>query len=172
MDELIISKADAKDAMKLTELSVTTFVETFAADNKREDMDKYIAEAMSVSQIASELADANNVFFLAWHNGAPAGYAKLGFTKKDESKKFKNPAELERIYVLKKYYNKKIGAALMNVCLTHATDLKCDVMWLGVWQHNHRAISFYRKWGFEFFGKHKFVLGDDVQTDELMKKEL
>jgi ribosomal protein S18 acetylase RimI-like enzyme len=50
--------------------------------------------------------------------------------------------------------------------------MKKDNIWLGVWEHNHQAIKFYTTWGFEKFGDHLFLLGDDPQTDWLMKKEL
>lgn len=53
-----------------------------------------------------------------------------------------------------------------------AKDIKADYVWLGVWEENPRAISFYRKNSFVEFDKHIFVLGDDEQTDILMKLEL
>jgi len=41
-----------------------------------------------------------------------------------------------------------------------------------VWEHNIKAIAFYKKFGFEQFGSHIFMLGDDIQTDILMRKNL
>ncbi len=171
-NSLTITKATTADAAMLSELGIITFTEAFAAANKQEDMNKYLAEAMGVTKIAGELADEQNLFLVAWYNGEPAGYAKLGFTRKPEAEGFASPVELERIYVLKKYYGKKIGAALMNMCLTYAINRNYKTMWLGVWQHNNHAISFYKHWGFELYGTHPFMLGDDLQTDELMKKVL
>jgi ribosomal protein S18 acetylase RimI-like enzyme len=46
------------------------------------------------------------------------------------------------------------------------------MIWLGVWEHNEHAISFYKKFGFEQFGDHIFMLGNDAQTDLLLKKNL
>lgn len=171
-ETLTITQATAADAKLLTELSVATFTEAFGAENRKEDMAKYIAEAMSEEKLKAELADSANVFFFAWNDHELAGYAKLGYNQKPEGKEFDKPVELERIYVLRKFYGKKIGAALMAHCHSHAKAHNDATMWLGVWQHNHRAVSFYKQWGFEFFGTHQFVLGDDVQTDELMKKTL
>ncbi|MEY3918157.1 MAG: Protease synthase and sporulation negative regulatory protein 1, partial [Bacteroidota bacterium] len=45
-------------------------------------------------------------------------------------------------------------------------------IWLGVWEHNPRAIRFYEKQGFVKFDQHIFQLGDDEQTDILMKLSL
>lgn len=44
-----------------------------------------------------------------------------------------------------------------------------DYIWLGVWEHNVDAIKFYEKQGFKKFDTHIFKLGDDEQTDNLMK---
>ena len=45
-------------------------------------------------------------------------------------------------------------------------------IWLGVWEKNVRAINFYKKNGFVEFDTHQFILGDEVQTDYLMKLQL
>ena len=61
--EITITRANADDTTLITQLSITTFVETFAADNRKEDMDKYIAEDMSEDRLREELADTANRFF-------------------------------------------------------------------------------------------------------------
>jgi ribosomal protein S18 acetylase RimI-like enzyme len=171
-ETLLITKADITDAAILTTLSVTTFIDTFGKDNAREDMDKYVAEEMNEAKITEELRDECSLFFLAWHNGILAGYAKIRTGKIPAGLEKNKPMELERIYVLNEYLGKKIGAALMSLCLTYAISNGHDILWLGVWGENYRAINFYRKWGFELFGTHHFKLGDDLQTDVLMKKTL
>jgi ribosomal protein S18 acetylase RimI-like enzyme len=45
-------------------------------------------------------------------------------------------------------------------------------MWLGVWEHNPRAIAFYHKHGFVDVGDHVFLLGEDPQTDIIMELDL
>jgi len=171
-ETVLITKADPTDAALLTRLSVTTFIDTFGKDNAQADMDKYVAEEMNVAKITKELHDKNSLFFLAWYNGILTGYAKIRTSKIPAGLEKNKPLELERIYVLKEYHGKKIGAALMNLCLTHAIAHGHDIMWLGVWDANYRAINFYKQWGFELFGAHEFKLGDDVQTDVLMQKKL
>ena len=171
-NDLIITIANAKDAKALTKLSITTFRDTFGADNKPDDMDKYIAEEMNEDRLTEELLNSDNLYFLAMDNEIPIGYAKMRTIKVPEELKNNNPIELERLYVLQSHLNKKVGAAIMSHCIAHAVRQKHDVIWLGVWEHNYRAVNFYKRWGFELFGSHEFVLGDDVQTDVLMKKVL
>jgi len=80
--------------------------------------------------------------------------------------------ELARIYVITKMIGAGDGKALMNACIDVARQNNKDVLWLGVWEHNPRAIRFYTGFGFEKFDEHDFILGNDVQRDWLMKKVL
>jgi GNAT superfamily N-acetyltransferase len=169
---LSITAATIHDVELLSQLSVVTFTEAFAADNRKEDMDQYLAEEMSTAKLLGELQDSNNLFLIAWHNDEPVGYAKMVMGTKNESEQLERPIELERIYVLKKHYGKKAGARLMQYCLQYGKDNGYKTIWLGVWEQNHRAVKFYTQWGFELFGSHGFRLGSDMQTDVLMKKSL
>jgi ribosomal protein S18 acetylase RimI-like enzyme len=171
-NKIIITLATIKDAVPLTELGIRTFTDTFSKDNKKEDMDKYVSTEMNLDKITSELRDARNVFFLAYNNSVLSGYAKVRTIEIPIELTDHKPLEIERIYVRKEYQGSKVGAALMQQCIDHALSNNCDVIWLGVWELNHKAVNFYKRWGFEQFGSHPFVLGDDHQTDILMKKYL
>ncbi len=169
---LKIVKADVEHAAHLSSLSAKTFRDAFGQHNKSEDMDKYIAEQLSEAQLAGEIEHADNVFFLAWYHDRLAGYAKLRVNKEPEELKDNKPIEMERIYVLQEYHGQKIGAELMKHCIDFARTKNHGVIWLGVWEQNHKAVNFYKRFGFELFGAHPFLLGEDWQTDVLMKMEL
>ena len=47
-----------------------------------------------------------------------------------------------------------------------------EKIWLGVWEYNKNAIEFYKHMGFKMFSKHLFLLGDDNQTDLLLKIDI
>lgn len=57
----------------------------------------------------------------------------------------------------------------MDKALEIALKNQHDFVWLGVWEKNTRAIHFYMKNGFVAFDKHIFQLGNDKQTDIMMK---
>ena len=80
--------------------------------------------------------------------------------------------EIERIYVISKFQGKKIGQLLYDYALDLAMQGKYDYIWLGVWEENQKAIKFYTKNGFVEFDKHVFRLGNDEQTDIMMKLSL
>jgi ribosomal protein S18 acetylase RimI-like enzyme len=168
-----ISQANTTHAEVLANLSIATFCETFAHNNSKADMDKYIADNMQEAHLLAELQDNRNIFYLAWHHNRLAGYAKVrtGQTP-PEMAGTPNAVELERIYVLKEFIGKKVGAALLQQCLGYAVQHHYSTLWLGVWEHNQPAIAFYQRWGFTFCGSHAFLLGNDLQTDLLMKKDL
>ena len=166
-----ISVAELSDAEVIVDLSRKTFFDTFASKNKKEDMDKYLDEKFNLNVVRSELSDANTVFFLASINEEPIGYSK---SKQNKAPKEDNDSalEIERLYVSKDHQNKKIGAILLKENIKHAVAKTLDTVWLGVWEHNPKAIEFYKRCGFEVFDKHIFVLGNDPQNDLLMRKQI
>lgn len=80
--------------------------------------------------------------------------------------------EVERIYVAGNHHGKKIGKKLLNFALDIAANKALNYVWLGVWEHNYNARGFYEHNGFKIFSSHEFLLGDDRQTDLLMKRDV
>ncbi len=60
----------------------------------------------------------------------------------------------------------------MKMSLERAAQNGHDVVWLTVWESNDRAIRFYQKYGFKEAGELTFVLGQDVQRDLYMQREV
>ena len=65
-----------------------------------------------------------------------------------------------------------LAQELMRVTVDAAVASGARTMWLGVWEHNPRAIAFYRKFAFVEAGSHEFMLGRDRQTDLIMMRPL
>ncbi len=169
---LITRRARVSDARLLAELGARTFSETFAADNSVADMNDYLSAAFSEAQQATELADPRSIFFIAEIEGVAVGYAMLQSGIVQEPVAKDNPIELVRLYVSGEHLGRGVGATLMQVCISEASQLGHQTLWLGVWEHNHRAQAFYRKWDFHEVGTHIFQLGEDAQTDLLMARSI
>jgi ribosomal protein S18 acetylase RimI-like enzyme len=60
----------------------------------------------------------------------------------------------------------------MDACLQQARAWESELVWLGVWEVNARAIAFYQKHGFRSVGSQTFLLGRDVQNDLVMARRL
>ena len=146
-----------------------TFSETFSTGNTEENLNKYLEEGFSEEKLSSELADQNTRFFFAKEDGQIIGYLKLNFGQSQTELKDDSALEIERIYVLQEFHGKKVGQILYDKAIEIAKESKLSYVWLGVWEENKRAISFYKKNGFVEFDKHIFKLGNDEQTDIMMK---
>ena len=167
-----IRKLDITDLENLQKISIKTFRETFEEVNTEEDMQKYLDENLSEEKLKFELENPNSEFYFAENDNQILGYLKLNFGNAQTENQGNETLEIERIYVLKEFFSFKIGQILFEKSLEIAKEKSMNFIWLGVWEENHRAIKFYEKNGFKVFGKHKFVLGKDVQTDLLMKLKI
>ncbi|HVK04192.1 MAG TPA: GNAT family N-acetyltransferase [Armatimonadaceae bacterium] len=171
-DVVTVRNATHEDISLLAELSASTFRATFAQDNTPEDMEAYLAENFSEARLRQEVSDPLATFLIAEVSGKPLGYAKLHSGAPDASVTGTKPIELVRLYVLPESIGHGVGARLMQECIDTATSRGFETLWLGVWEHNPRAIRFYQKWGFAAVGSHVFRLGNDAQTDLIMQKSL
>ena len=167
-----IRKINIDDLETLRYLSIQTFKETFEEVNTEENMQKYLLENLSIEKLKTELENVNSEFYFAENNDEILGYLKLNFKDAQTEKVEENHFEIERIYVLKAFLGQKIGQILFDKAIEIGREKNLEYVWLGVWEENHRAIRFYGKNGFEIFGKHDFVLGEDLQTDLLMKMKI
>ncbi|HLK28475.1 MAG TPA: GNAT family N-acetyltransferase [Puia sp.] len=167
-----IRYATAADAEFIAGLSHRTFFDTFSAHNSKENMDKFMSEQFSRQRLMDEVGEPDNIFFLAYLDDEPVGYVKMKDGKTPIELGNESAIEIARIYAEQKTIGKGIGKALMLKCFEIAKEKNKKLIWLGVWELNQTAISFYKKFGFEQFGSHIFMLGDDVQTDFLMKKSV
>lgn len=172
MNTLKITKATLDDIVKLQDIGRQTFSETFAEVNSEENMAKYLEESFAAEKLASELKNESSYFYLAELDKKVIGYLKLNTGEAQTEKQEKNALEIERIYVAKEFHGKKVAQALYAQALQIAEEINASFIWLGVWEKNFRAVSFYSKNGFEQFDTHIFRLGDDEQTDLMMKKIL
>lgn len=172
MASIEIRKVTLCDIEHLQKIGRQTFQETFSASNSEENMQNYLQEAFSEEKLTAEINDENSEFYFAILDKEIIGYLKLNFGASQTELKDNKALEIERIYVLKAFYGKSVGQVLYDKAIQIARQKEAEYVWLGVWEENPRAISFYKKNGFMEFDKHLFKLGDDEQTDIMMKLKL
>ena len=165
-----IRKVFHTDIELLQYISKQTFLEAFAADNSEQDMNMYLSENLSIKQLTVELNTPGTEFFFALRANQVIGYLKINSGNSQTELHDLQAIEIERIYVLKEFQRKSIGQALFEIAVHKALQIHATCIWLGVWEHNTKAINFYKKNGFVEFGKHNFLLGTDNQTDIMMKR--
>ena len=161
------------DVKLLQKLSVQTFIETFGAQNTEADMQEYLNNQMSTSQLKKELEHAHSNFYFAYYKDRLAGYLKLNFESAQRETVGTGTAfEVERIYLLNDFQRQGLGKVLFEKAVALGKEKGYQKLWLGVWEHNTPALAFYKKLGLTVFDKHTFVLGSDSQTDLMLELDL
>jgi ribosomal protein S18 acetylase RimI-like enzyme len=172
MNDMKITEANINDAELLRTLAEETFNETYAGLNSEEDMEHYISTNFNIDSVKAELSTIGSHFFIVWDAAEAIGYIKLNTGEVQTELQDPSSLEIERIYVKAKYHGKKIGQLLYEKAVLVARQMDKNSIWLGVWEHNPKAIRFYEKNGFVAFDTHLFTLGAEIQTDLMMRKTL
>ncbi|OJV52466.1 MAG: GNAT family N-acetyltransferase [Bacteroidetes bacterium 43-16] len=169
MNRIDLQKVTLQDIEELQQIGRQTFSETFTSSNSEENMTTYLAEGFSTKKLTDELYNESSEFYFALANKKVIGYLKINFGKSQTELHDDTALEIERIYVIKEFHGKQVGQVLYEKAIEIAKQKDTHYIWLGVWEENQRAISFYKKNGFVEFDKHIFKLGNDEQTDIMMK---
>ena len=167
-----IRKCTVQDLDSLCKISIETFYQTFADSNTEENMTAYLDTAYNKEKLYEELCNPDSSFFFIYVDESLAGYLKTNEYPSQTDINDIDSLELERIYILKEFQGAGLGQDLLEHTISIATEHGKKYIWLGVWEHNERAKHFYQKNGFYRIGAHSFVVGDDEQTDYVMRKDL
>lgn len=172
MQQIQITKITSSQVQQLQEVGKQTFQETFAEHNSEENMKTYLEKEFAIEKLQAQLHNKDSAFYFATLESKVIGYLKINFGLSQTELKDNASIEIERIYVLKEFHGKKIGQLLYDKAMQIAKEKKVDYIWLGVWEENKKALHFYTKNGFVVFDKHLFKLGNDEQTDLMMKLQV
>jgi ribosomal protein S18 acetylase RimI-like enzyme len=155
---LAIKKATLKNANLLSKLSIAAFIPAHGQAAPKEVVDAYIAANFSEENFRKELSNPKFQYHILYYKEKMAGFSKVIFNQKNEHVVDKNATKMERLYLLKEFYNLGLGKELLNFNSTLAKKHKQAGIWLFVWIENLKAIAFYKKMGFQKVGEHDFVL--------------
>jgi ribosomal protein S18 acetylase RimI-like enzyme len=172
MDNIELVKVALDDVNQLQSICRQTFYETYADGNTKENMQKYLDEVFTLDNLIAELTNPDTEIYYAIHDLKVIGYIKINRGEAQTDLKGQNSLEIERIYVLKEFQGNRVGQILFDQAREIAISKKADYLWLGVWEKNPKAMHFYKRNGLIEFDKHIFKLGDDMQTDIMMKLPL
>jgi ribosomal protein S18 acetylase RimI-like enzyme len=163
-----IRHATARDARELAHLGERTFREAFGPMNSAENIDHHTRERYGEAIQVEEIAHPDITTVVCEADGTLIGFAQLRWEAAPPCVTAQHPGEIQRLYVASEWHGRGIAQQLMEAALGLMQARGCDAAWLGVWEHNPRAIAFYRKYGFAEVGDLPFSLGDDDQRDLVM----
>lgn len=174
MTEPSVRRAQETDLPALAMLEARTFRDTFSDVYDPHDLEQFLATKKSLAAITAEFNQPGTQYFLLLHEGQEAGFIKLNLHRQpDNGSLLPEPVmEVEKIYVLNTFFGKGFGKILMEHAVAVAKENFVRTLWLGVWEHNHRALAFYNKEGFSQFGEHNFSVGKQMDRDLLLAKVL
>jgi ribosomal protein S18 acetylase RimI-like enzyme len=169
MTSITIKQVTLNDLEQLQKIGIKTFYETFKEYNSDEDMQNYLDTSFNLEKLKAEVSNKDSLFYFAMLDNQVVAYLKVNFGQAQTDLQDPLALELERIYVLKEFLGQKVGQILHDKAIEIAKQHNLDYIWLGVWEHNPRAIQFYKKNGFVEFSQHIFKVGNDEQIDIMMK---
>lgn len=167
-----IKRCDIGDVKDLQKICRQTFAETFAPFNTPENIEKYLDSAYNQEQLTKEILNPNTVVYIAYDGDQPVGHLKLNRKDAQTEKGYDDSLEVHRIYVAQSYQRHGLGAHFMMMAYEQAMEWEVSYMWLGVWEHNEKALKFYQAMGFKPYRTHVFTLGDKKQTDYILRREV
>ena len=156
-----IIRATEDDSLRLSQLSKQTLIESHGRSAPQEDMDQYILEKYNEETIKAELRDSRNIYHLLYYNEELVGFSKIILNVPFKEGADKNMTKLDRIFILKKVYDLKLGVELFTFNLNFMKEHHQTGVWLFAWTENERAIRFYRRNGFEIISHHDFKISEN-----------
>jgi GNAT superfamily N-acetyltransferase len=170
--QVTVRPAEPGDSAMLAELGAKTFHDSFADHNEPADMAAYLEASFAPEIQAREIADPGWRYFIAEVAGQPVGFVLARDVPPPDCVTGPAPIELARFYVDRPWHGRGIAPLLMDACIAEARRRGGKTLWLGVYEHNKRAVRFYEKAGFRDVGSHFFMLGSDRQVDRVMVRDI
>lgn len=155
-----IVPAGLKDVVELARMGGQTIMESHGHSQPTEVMQSYIGEKFSEEAIKEELSDPANIFRLVYYEGQLAGYSKIIYNVPIGPVPLPTITKMERLYLLREFYDKKLGHQLLQFNIDLSKQQGQAGMWLYVWKGNDRALRFYERAGFTIVGDGFFRLTD------------
>lgn len=167
-----IKQGQIESLEQLQEVAIETYTDTFEEHNTAENMQAYLEGAFNEEQLRSELLNPHSEFYFIYAQEELAGYLKVNIDDAQSEEMGKEMLEIERIYIRSGFQRYGLGGHLFNQAIERATVHGKNTIWLGVWEKNVHALSFYKKMGFVQAGVHSFWMGTDEQIDYILTKKI
>jgi ribosomal protein S18 acetylase RimI-like enzyme len=167
-----VRKVKESELSFLREMAIQTFRETFGFDNTETQLEDYFNASYTPSNFIAEYEDDETDTFFLIKGDEKVGFLKVSWGSAQTESLLDDAFEIQRIYILKEYQGQGFGKVFFEFALQKAVDSGHEWAWLGVWEKNYRAQSFYKRYGFEKFAEHSFPVGEKIDTDWLLKKSL
>ncbi|OUE23551.1 GNAT family N-acetyltransferase [Clavibacter michiganensis] len=177
----VAAPADTDD---VAALAARTFALACPPTTTAEAIAEHIRTVLSPARFRAHLADPARRVVVAEVDGQTVGYTMVVAAPPADpdvagALRLRPEIELSKVYVEAGSHGVGVARPLMAETLRIARELAGESgrdagagIWLGVNEHNARAIRFYERSGFRIVGTRSFRLSDAVETDHVMERAL
>jgi len=159
---LQIRIATIDDVLHLSYVGKKTFDQSFGhLFRDKNDLSTYLNNTFSIEKIKNSITKSNNFYWILFYNDEVAGYAKIQLNSPSEFIASTRVCKLQKIYIVKDYLSKGIGAQLQELIFDKLIENNQEYVWLSVLKSNKKAISFYEKNTYNIVGEHPFIIGKE-----------
>jgi ribosomal protein S18 acetylase RimI-like enzyme len=160
------------DAEAIAALLRQVFTQTYAQAIPPGTLQRYLHQTFSPTALALKLAQPNTLNLIAEANHTIIAFSRVEPQPVPHHPEHAHAAELAKFYVDAEFHGRGLASPLLAETLDAARQRGWRTLWLCVWQHNPRAIAFYRKHGFAQVGHIEVVVEDVVFDDFIMSRSL
>lgn len=160
----------SEDAAIIERLYRESFVDTFGHLYGPADLSAFLAGA-TVEDWREELKDPDMHFRIAFADGRPAGFARVGPGTMPKQMQH-GAVELRQLYLLPEFKGQGIATVLMDWVIDDARGRGAQHLYLSVFVDNHRARRLYQRYGFVEEGPYAFMVGNHADEDIVMRLAL
>ena len=160
------------DAAALAKLKADTFFETFADGNDPDHLQAHLDREFTADAVKRTLENDDATTWWLVDEGMPVAFLKVNRGDSQTESGLSDGLEVEQIYVQAAHHGRGHGGRLIELAIDTARAEGYRFIWLGVWEHNSRAIDVYKHLGFAPFGEHTFLFGNEEQRDVLMRRDV
>lgn len=170
--ELVLRRAAPDDALCLSVLAIQVFLDTYATEGIRPEIAREVLTSYSQSGFDRAIADSESHIAVAELKSHLVGFAQVTLRARHELAPIGVQAELLRLYVQEPFTGVKVGTRLLAQAERAAAASGASVLWLTPWVHNHRALAFYARRGYEDRGLTYFTFEGESHENRLLAKSL
>lgn len=105
---------------------------------------KIFEENYNETKLLSEIEHHQSFHYFYKVDDEIAGYLKLNINETQTEPKGNQYLEIQRIYFDKDYQGGGRGSQFIQLAIDKAREYNKSKIWLGVWENNPSAISFYK----------------------------
>ncbi len=171
-DTIPIRPARLSDDTRIAAFMRQVFEETYGSSIPPRTLARYFEEHLSPKAMARDIAQPRSVLLIAAAGNAIHGSGRLIWREPPDCVAQPGAIELGRFYVAADRRGTGLAQALLAACERAASGMRATHVWLCAWEHNSRALAFYRRSGYAIAGKATIMVGNIAFQDHVLLKAL